>query len=126
MTAFKGDCVEAGKVRPPGAAVDADPASFWMGCPGMVANGTQWVKFDLGVTRTVASFTFKAPDGYASSFPPSYSVQTSTDGVAYSQPTTRTGAHTSTAVLGVQCRWIWIKCTGQNNNWWGIASVSVQ
>lgn len=126
MTAFKSDCVEAGKVRLPGAAVDADPASFWMGCASMTATGSQWVKFDLGATRTVASITFNAPSGYGSSFPPTFTVQTSTDNASWSTPVTRTGGMASTAPIGVSCRYVWIKCASANNNWWGIASVSVQ
>lgn len=126
MTAFKGDCVEAGKVRPPGAAVDSDPGSFWMGCPGMTSNGAQWVKFDRGAISMATTLTFKAPAGYNSSFPATFTVQTSTDDVSWSQPVTRTGAMTSTAPIGVACRYIWVKCTAQNNNWWGIASATIQ
>lgn len=125
MTAFKSDCVEGGLVRTPAMAVDGNDGTFWMGCPGMIANGTQWVKFDRGTTSLATTLTFKAPNGYNSSFPPTFTVQTSTDNVAWSSPVTRTGGMTSTAPIGVQCRYIWVKCTGQNNNWWGIASASV-
>ncbi len=127
MTAFKSDCVEAGVVRTPAMAVDGNDGTFWMGCPGMTATGTQWVKFDRGAASAATTLTFKTPNGYGSSFPATFTWQTSTDNVSWSTPVVRTGGTTSTAPLGgVNCRYVWVKCTAQNNNWWGIASAIIQ
>lgn len=128
MTAHQSDCVEAGKVRPPSAAVDGIPSTFWMSCAGMTANGSQWVRFDLGSEKTVGTLTFTVPPGYNGSYPRTFTWQTSANASTWTSAVSVAGTANSTAIINRKCRYIWVKCTAANGNWWGIgeATVTVQ
>lgn len=129
MTAFKSDCIEAGAVRPPSAAVDGKPETFWMGCAGMTPDGSQWVLITQPTASVRSGVSFTQPVGYSNSYPRTFTVELSTNGTSFgaAKSFTGTAAKCEATWTAQSVKAIRIKCTSAAAGaWWGINEVTLK
>jgi hypothetical protein len=106
-------------------AIDTPLSTRWD--TGTTAAAGQWFKIDLGAPATIDRVDFSSytdPNDY----PPSYTVQLSTDDVTYgASVATGTGsaAFTRTNFTAQTARYVLLTCTGAGSNYWSIHDLNV-
>ena len=108
--------------------VDGNPNTFWMGQPSMTGDGKQWVIVTKATAASQKGLSFTIPNGYTNSYPRTFTVELSTDGVTFGAPksyttTTQPSSATWPAQVVKAAR---VSCTAQNNNYWGISEFTWQ
>lgn len=113
---------ENGVLREAKFAVDGNPGTFWISGRSMANGQTFTITFPAGTYKGV---TFSVPNGYARSYPRSFTVETLSGTTWTKRGGTFTGQNpTSTAPFpAVNCQGMRITCTSANSDWWGISEI---
>lgn len=117
----------AGNADAPANAFDGDIKTRW--ATGRNQTGNESFVVDLGATRTVSRVVLDATT-HPNDFPVAYTLEVSTNGTAYTNPTMGKGeAVTDIQLTRVMARYVRIRQTGMTpapaGAWWSIDEIKV-
>lgn len=101
---------------------DGNPNTAWLAGASMISG--QWVQVDYGTTATRSSVSFDIANGYTNSYPRTFDVQVSTNGMAWIMAKAGAiGAYPtcSATFTAVSCRYVRVTVRTANQNWLAIA-----
>ncbi len=107
-------------------AINGNASDFWMSNASMTTNGPA-ITIDMKAPKNFKSLTFNPNSGYPNSWPRSFSVETSTDGVNWTNKGLFQGALNCSATLGATtAQHVRVTCKTANGNWFNIADLNLQ